>query len=139
METNKHTNHRPGNGSGTADSAGKGAGGRRKRRWWLRGLLVLALLLAALVLLAPYIVSSEAGRGWILSKVNQPGKERVEIGGMKLSWLGPCQVSGVKVYDDRNRPLFSLTNAEWDRGLIHAAGVKSHFGRIQLARPLAVV
>ncbi len=101
----------------------------RKKRHWLRWTLVgigcLIVVLAALVVLAPTIASTATVRSFALGMVNKSLNGRVAVDGWKLSWSGPIEASGVRIYDDQNQLILELHEFKTQLGLLDA--VRGHY------------
>ena len=75
----------------------------RPGRHWLRRLLliggVLLVLLFVLVLMVPTMVSTAAGRGFLLGAVNGRIAGDVQVNGLSVGWLSGQSVTGLVVRD----------------------------------------
>ena len=116
------------------------AGGSKKRRHRVRRwLLFILLLLIALVWSLPYIASTGAVSGLIVSAVNANMQEDVRIEGLWLSWLGPCRVTGVTLRDREGREIFQLARGEFSKGILGVLTSAESFGQVILDGPRGVV
>ncbi|MCL4222635.1 MAG: hypothetical protein KJZ65_14855 [Phycisphaerales bacterium] len=80
------------------DQAGKVRRTRRRRRWLLGSLLSLLILIIGLVVLAPTIASPFVP-GIVESKGSAALKGSIEVDSVRLSWLGPQRVKGLRVLE----------------------------------------
>ncbi len=75
--------------------------GKRVKRRWLRRLIVagglLLIVLVVLVLLAPTFVSTGAGKGFVLGKVNDSIVGEIEMDGLSVGWRSGQSLTGVVV------------------------------------------
>jgi len=90
----------------------------RRRRWRSR-LIVAAALVILLVLLIPYVGSTGPVRRYVVSKVNGQLAGRFQAEGLSLSWLGPCEVRGVKLSDKDGREVLTAEKVTLAPGLWH--------------------
>ena len=70
---------------------------RRRRRWLWLSLLSLIVLLVLLVGLTPMLLSTSAGTRFVLGFVNKPGKLKVSVKQLSLSWLSGQSVTNLDV------------------------------------------
>jgi hypothetical protein len=96
-------------------SAESGKGGSGKKRKWLKIALAAAGVLVVggvgLVALTPTLLSTGAGKSFVLGQVNAGLNGRVEIESWSLGWFSGIEASGVKVYDDQKRLAVSVGKA----------------------------
>lgn len=83
---------------------------------FLRRLLVvggvLALLLLLLIVLAPMLLSTGAGRSYVLSKVNGSLAGRVEADSISLGWGRGQSARGIKLFDPEGKQVLAADDVE---------------------------
>src|ERR1700734_1005231 len=96
---------------------------KRKRRW-LRRIIVaaggLVITLLVLVGLTPALLSTGAGRNFVVAKINKSINGRVEIRDWSLGWTSGVHVQDVKVFDLSNRPILDIPKFSTDLSLVAA-------------------
>jgi hypothetical protein len=115
------------------------SGQKKPRRWGRRVLVVGLALIILLIFMAPYLLSTGAGTSVLLSVINDPSRDKVEIADLSLSWFGPCHVSGVKVWDQKDREVFQLEKVDLELGVWGALLSWENFKDIQIKAPEATV
>ena len=114
--------------------------GKKKPRRWRRWLAIAALVdIIILIFITPYLLSTSAGTSALLSVINDPSRDKVEIADLSLSWLGPCHVSGVKVWDQKDREILQLEKVDLELGVWGALLSWENFKSIQIKAPEATV
>ena len=113
---------------------------QKKRRRWLRvALLCLVLLISGgvvLVALAPTIINSKAARGLVLSQVNQRFLNgKIEVADWRFGWLSGQQLSGIRVYDDKQSLVAEVAQVTLDKTLWSALADPNNLGRVKIDRP----
>jgi len=111
---------------------------KKHHQLW-RVLLFFLLLLIILIWLAPHLVSTRMGSGFVVSAVNNRIDEQIQVENLSLAWAGPCQASGVKVWDAQGREIFQLSKVTSARGLWQALISPQDFEQLTLEEPRAVV
>ena len=104
----------------TAPPASPAPPARRKRRRWPWVLLGIVVVLLLLVLLGPVIASTAPVRSFVVGRVNKNLNGRVAISDWSLGWTSGIDVTGVKVYDDRNAEIADIQRIKTDLTLLDA-------------------
>ena len=107
---------------------------RRRRRWpWVVGAIVVVLLLV--VWSVPYLLSTDAGTGLVVSIANQSIKGTLGIADLSLSWLGECRVSGMSLSDPAGQEVVNVASVVYTPGVWGAAKDWAQLGRVTVASP----
>ncbi len=107
----------------------------RRRRRWPRVLLALILLLAALVVAAPYLLSTAPAERWLAGAASGYLRGEVRIGGLSLNWFGPMTIDDVRVIDADGRDVLVARRITLDKGTLALATSPMNFGRVELEGP----
>ncbi|MEM6394191.1 MAG: hypothetical protein AAF797_15605 [Planctomycetota bacterium] len=120
---------------------------KRKKSWLVRLVgagIVLVLLLAGLVLALPLIVSSGWGTQRVLAYVNEAIPGTVEVDDLRVGWLSPIEIDGLRYRDEdgvervsaegvlmETRPIDLLggLGVGFDLGTVRVSGVKAEVVR----------
>ncbi|MEM1213482.1 MAG: hypothetical protein AAGI68_14435 [Planctomycetota bacterium] len=129
--------------TGPTPDGGKPVKAKRKKSWLVRLVgagIVLVLLLAGLVLALPLVVSSGWGTQRVLAVVNDAVPGTVEVDDLKVGWLSPIEVEGLRYRDEdgvervsadrllvESRPIDVLGGL--DLGTVRVSGVKAEVVR----------
>lgn len=92
----------------------------RRKRLWLKVSLGIVLLLVLLIALAPTLLSTSAGRTFVVGKINENLNGRVDIADWKVSWTGGVVVNGMRVFDDQNRQIAQVESIATQLSLLGA-------------------
>ncbi len=105
---------------------------RRKLFTLLRVLLVLLVLLVVTVSLAPTLLSTDTGKGFIegIANDNLPGS--LKIGSLSLSWFGGQQIENVQLKDADGNPMLKLQEFSTELTLWKALGGDYNLGKTRL-------
>ncbi|MDK1031328.1 MAG: hypothetical protein QGD94_04925, partial [Planctomycetia bacterium] len=117
-----------------ADNDKPPKGRRRKRRRGLRVLLVL-LSLASAIWASPYLASTGIGTRLVLAIANSRLQGEVRIAELSLSWLGPCEIGGLRALDPSGRTVLDVTRIRLDRGVWHLLTAAEDFGDVGIDSP----
>ncbi|MDP1835784.1 MAG: AsmA family protein [Chlamydiales bacterium] len=85
-----------------------------KSTFYLRILGAVFGAILLIVLLLPTLFSSEWGKKWILSKVNNNASGTVEIGNLSLAWFGGQKANQITVKDPDGRIVATVDNLKTD-------------------------
>ncbi|MEM6553646.1 MAG: hypothetical protein AAF750_16130 [Planctomycetota bacterium] len=129
--------------TGPDPDGGKAVKVRRKKSWLVRLVgagIVLVLLLAGLVLALPLVVSSAWGTQRVLAYVNDGLSGTVEVDDLRVGWLSPIEIDGLRYRDEAGaervsaerlmveaRPIDLLGGL--DLGTVRVSGVKAELVR----------
>ena len=80
-------------------------------------LLVVLGLIVLLVGFAPYIASGQAVSGFAVSLANDRLLGEIQIGGLSLSWRGPCEVRDLQVSDPGRREVLQVSKITYAGGV----------------------
>lgn len=80
-----------------------GAGRGRFRRRALRIVIVLLVLVIGAVVLLPYLVSTQAGKRFVLGQINQRLDGQLEAQTLSMSWFDGLRLSGLTYADASNK------------------------------------
>lgn len=115
---------------------------RRKRsplKWVLLGGGVLFVGGGLLVLLAPTLLSTGAGKDLILGQVNNSLAGRVEAESWSLGWFSGIKLENVKVYDDQKRLAVSIGRVSTGLTLLNAVSGNYNLGDTVIDSPNLVL
>ena len=125
-------------GRGNAGSGGKRLADKKRRRLW-RWIVLLLLLLLILTWSVPHLISTRIGSKMLLSVVNDRTDGQIQIADLSLSWLGPCQASGVTTQDGQGRQTFQSPKIILANGLWQSVVRRGDFAKLTVETPKAVV
>jgi len=115
---------------------------RRRPRWGRRIIVLLVLLivgLAALVALAPTLLSTNAGRDAILSVANDKLQGSLAVGDLSIAWFGQCVAQDVKASDPQGREVLAAKRVTFAGGVWDAVGAMQRLEQITIESPQAVL
>jgi len=87
-------------------------------------LLVVALL--------PTLLSTEPGRGLVLSRVNKRLNGRLTVGGWSLGWFSPIRVREMRLSDAAGEPVVEVKRIVVPRGLTAFLGSRYDLGEVSV-------
>ncbi len=91
---------------------------RRTRRKWLFRISASAILIIVVVAL-PWLASTPPAVRWLVMAANrQVAPARIELGSVRLSWLGSTQISGLAIHSQAGKKVISVSHARFDHGLL---------------------
>src|SRR6185437_9150334 len=101
---------------------------RRWVRWIVYAVLILIVGLIILIALTPMILSSGAGRNFVVGKINQNINGHVEIADWKVGWTGGIHADNVKVFDESGKPILQIPTFSTELSLLGVMRGKFHLG-----------
>lgn len=114
----------------------------RRRRWSRRLAIALLVVLGLIVLLvgfAPYIASGQAVSGFAVSLANDRLLGEIQIGGLSLSWRGPCEVRNLQVSDPGQREVLQVSKITYAGGVWRLLTAAEAFEELTIDSPHAVL
>lgn len=117
--------------------------GRKKKRRWLRRFILLVVLLVvfvgALIGLAPTIISTETGTGYVLSFANGLIHGDVGLDDLSLSWGGPVEIRGLTVSDPEQQEVLRVDRVSLPGGVWGIITSPLSLGEITIDTPQTVL
>lgn len=92
-----------------------------------------------LVLVTPTLLSTGAGKSFVVGKINASLKGKIEIESWSLGWFSPISVTGVKVYDDQNRLAVTVPSVKTGLTVLSAARGNLDLGEVVIESPNLVL
>src|SRR5688572_1974528 len=82
---------------------------KRRRRWpWVIVGIIVALLLS--VALAPTLISTGAGKSFVVGKVNDQLNGKLDIADWSIGWTSGVTLNGVKLDDEQGRRVMEVAS-----------------------------
>lgn len=82
----------------------------RQRCWWLGLAIILLVLLIAVAVFLPTLISTEAGTRLAMGVVNRRIAGTLDVERLKVTWLGPQRIEGLRVHDADHAPIVSAAS-----------------------------
>ncbi len=106
----------------------------KRKRHRLRNLFVLMVLLLGVgVWFLPALLGSRVGRAWLVGRINAalaPGS--VGLDGVKLSWTGPVELTGLTLVDPRKKRVIVARKIRTDWSLLGLITGRPNLGTITI-------
>lgn len=108
----------------------------RKRRWLKRILAIAFVAPLIAIAILPWLLSRGPAKDALVAFANRSiAPSRVEVGALRLSWLGSLRMSNVVLHDPRGKRVAAIPRATLNRGLIPLLLDRSKLGTLTLERP----
>lgn len=108
---------------------------KRRRSRGTRLLLTPVLVLAALVALAPSIVSYTPLGTWIIDRVVRDLHGDLRVGGISVGWLTSARLDRIELRDDDGELVARLGAIDCDKSLIGMLTNRTSLGRVRILEP----
>lgn len=115
---------------------------RRKRRWRRRILIAaigVAVVLIVLVVLAPYLLSTDAGTRFVIGQLNDSIKGRASVADLSTSWGGPTEIRSLHLVDLQGREVLVVGKAVYSGGAWQMIKSAVDFSKVTLDSPQVVL
>lgn len=103
----------------------------RQNRWKRWGIVLVSLILGIgiLILLLPTLAGMGPVRSWIARQISGQLHGRLEIDQLKIGWISPTRLEGVRLYDPENRLVIDVSKLETQASLSSFIRGNLDFGR----------
>jgi hypothetical protein len=111
---------------------------KKKRKGRVIFVSVIVILLIAL-LLVPLILSSRAGKDFVLGKVNDRIDGELSVENWSLRWIFGTRAKGVHYSDTAGNCVVQIEEVTTSSGILGLLGDRKNIGRTEIIRPKVVV
>ena len=101
-------------------------------RWFW---LTLACIVLAFTAFLPTILSTDVGKGWIISWINGGIRGSLSIDELELSWSGPQKAQQLQLKDPKGREIAKVQSLSTDTSLFTLLFHRNTFGATTVIRP----
>ena len=108
---------------------------RKRRRRWPWVILGIVLVLILLVALAPTLLSTGAGKSFVVSKINNSLNGKLDIADWSIGWTSGVTLNGVKIDDQQGRRVVEVASIKVPMSLIAAARGNYDLGDTVINQP----
>jgi hypothetical protein len=106
------------------------------RRIWRAG-IVAVLLVAALLVAAPYLLSTSFFSGWVLHRIFADVHGTVSAERLDLGWLSPPRIAGLQIRSLDGEPVVSIASIAAEQPLWQLASHPAEIGHVTVDAPHA--
>jgi hypothetical protein len=72
---------------------------KKKSKLIPRLIAVIAIVLLGFIVMTPWLLSTSAGKGWLIGYLNRKTSGKIAISSLSLGWLGPQEIQGFSFAD----------------------------------------
>jgi len=112
---------------------------RSAGRGVLKFLLVVIVLVVLVLAFLPTILSMNALRPLVLSRVNNAVDGTVNLESLSLNWFGKIRLTGVEFTDEKEEALLQVKSVTVPRGLVHLVPAGRDLGTVEIDEPNLIV
>jgi hypothetical protein len=128
-------NAREGAPQGEPQGGPRAAASRKRRRRWPWVILGIVVVLILLVALLPTLLSTGAGKSFVVSKINNSLNGKLAIADWSIGWTSGVTLNGVKVDDQHGRRVLEIVRIRVPMSLIAAARGNYDLGETVIDKP----